>query len=92
VESNGVSSSDYYHFSGDAVWHLWAIKDVPAFKTEGFVSSYKNYLTRVQFQLINIKFCESCRTQQIMKGWYDKVNDLMKDENFGLELTQDNRW
>jgi hypothetical protein len=87
-----MGSSQVYDFSGDAQWHLWAMKDLPAFKKEEFISSLSNYYTRLQFQLINIKYCEDCGVTQIMKSWPDKVDELMKNEDFGLPLTADNNW
>ncbi|MFY7900710.1 MAG: transglutaminase domain-containing protein, partial [Chitinophagaceae bacterium] len=88
---NAYSRSDIYNLSGDARFSLWAIKDVPAFKEEGYVSSYKNYFSKISFQPISIRYSEN-NVRRILKDWFSTVVDLMKDPDFGLPLTENNSW
>ena len=89
--SNAFSRSDVYSISGDARFSLWAIKDVPAFKEEGYVSSYKNYFSRISFQPISIKYSET-NIRRLMKDWFSTVDDMMKDPDFGLPISENNAW
>jgi len=89
--SNAFSRSDVYSISGDARFSLWAIKDVPAFKEEGYVSSYKNYFSRISFQPISIKYSET-NIRRLMKDWFSTVDDMMKDPDFGLPISENNTW
>ncbi len=89
--NNAYSRSDVYSISGDARFSLWAIKDVPAFKEEGYVSSYKNYFSRISFQPISIKYSET-NIRRLMKDWFSTVDDMMKDPDFGLPISENNAW
>jgi hypothetical protein len=90
IEQNGSSSNNYYSVSGDALVHEWAIRDVPAFKQEGFISASSNYISRVEFQLQSIRYSAE-NTRQYTKDWFSTANDMMKDPDFGAGL-EDNAW
>ena len=89
IQSNVATSNELYKISGDAIVGVWAIKNVPAFKEESYISSPRNALRRIEFQLRSIKYSES-NTVNVVKDWYATSADLMKDADFGLELTQPN--
>jgi hypothetical protein len=84
-------SSTVYHLSGDAIWAYWAMKDVHAFKEESYISSSENYIPKIKFQLHSIKYNDTY-IKQVMKDWYTTVDDLMKDEDFGKPLADQNSW
>jgi len=92
VEQTGVSSSNnIYRISGNATMALWAIADVPAFKTENFTTTPDNYINKIKFQLGSITYSEN-NVRQVMKNWFETSTDLMKDEDFGLALKDPNGW
>ncbi|KAI9450902.1 hypothetical protein F5148DRAFT_1290467 [Russula earlei] len=88
---DGNTSSQVYHLSGDAVVAWWAMKNVPAFKEEPYVSSPNNHLARIKFQLQSISY-SSDHVTQVLKSWFNTANDLMKDPDFGLSLSDPNGW
>ncbi|HVM88832.1 MAG TPA: DUF3858 domain-containing protein [Puia sp.] len=85
------SSSEVYRLSGDSRWAWWAAKDVPAFKADSYISSSKNYISKIKFQLISIKYSES-HIVPVVKDWITTVDDLLKDEDFGKYLFDGTSW
>jgi hypothetical protein len=67
--------------SANTVKHRWAIKDVPAFYVENFISSPVNYLDRVSFQLHKTYNGET--TTDVMPTWKQATEELLKREDFG---------
>ena len=84
-------SNDIVNISGDAKWGLWALKDIPAFKTEVYTSNPGNYFSKIDFQLHSIKYSDNY-TRNIMKPWGEVTKDLLKDEEFGLQLSGESSW
>lgn len=84
-------SSEVLSLSGEASWACWAMKDVPAFKEEGFLSSSENYKSKIKFQLHSIRYSET-NIKQVLKDWNTSVEDLLKDEDFGKPLSDNNSW
>ena len=67
--------------SANTVKHRWAIKDVPAFYVENFISSPINYLDRISFQLHKTYNGET--TTDVMPSWKQATEELLKREDFG---------
>ncbi len=91
LQTNAYGNSDRITVSGNAVSATWAIKDAPAFKSEGFISSPKNVTSKITFQLKEIQYSET-DVRLIVKDWFSTAGDLMKDADFGLELTEPKGW
>ncbi|SHL69444.1 DUF3857 domain-containing protein [Hymenobacter psychrotolerans] len=65
--------------------HRWAAKDVPAFRTEPFMTSVRDYVSRIDFELAGVHW-EGQPYRAVADTW-DKINnDLLADENFGMQL------
>ncbi|UOG75889.1 DUF3857 and transglutaminase domain-containing protein [Hymenobacter tibetensis] len=65
--------------------HRWAIKDVPAFRDEPFMTSSRDYISRIDFELAGIRW-EGQPYRAVADSW-EKINtDLLADENFGQQL------
>ncbi|MBW0176553.1 transglutaminase domain-containing protein [Sediminibacterium sp.] len=89
--SNAGMSSDVLTLSGEATTNTWAIKDIPAFKAESFISTASNHISRIHFQLRAIKYSET-NVSYVVKDWYSTASDLMKDPDFSKEIYDDNGW
>ncbi len=82
-KGNGAyASPEIGSFSGDAKWNLWAMKNVPAYKNESYISNYDDYRTEIDFQLQSIKYSEN-NVKFIVQSWFQTVEELMKSEDFG---------
>ncbi len=89
--ADAFSSSDHVIVSGNAKFAMWAIKDVPAFKTESFTSSALNYINGIQFLLQSIQYSDDY-TKMYIKDWIKTADELMNDPDFGLQLKDNNTW
>jgi hypothetical protein len=65
------------------------MKDVPAIREEKFISSMKNYYSRIEFQLSAYNFRGQPYEPKI-KDWIQTSTYLMdEDDNFGLDLKRE---
>ncbi len=66
------------------------MKDVPALKEESYTSTINNHLSRIQFQLSELR--EPFVPKKIMGTWQQASTELLKDQDFGYSLNRDNGW
>ena len=66
------------------------MKNVLPLKEESFTSALDNHIAKVEFQLA--EFRNPLTPQNIMGDWEDVCETLLKDENFGGQLSKDNSW
>lgn len=94
IASPGTTAYDRQQVVGirsKTVTGHWAMQNIPALKSESFISSLDNYVSKIEFQLRKIKYSES-HTEEIMGDWHQLVNRLMKRETFGEPLNKNNGW
>lgn len=68
----------------------WVKTNVPALKTEEYVSSLNNYVDKIEFQLSSTDNGEE--TSQVMNTWKSVSEDFLKDDDFQQALSHDNAW
>ncbi|MDD2475142.1 MAG: DUF3857 domain-containing protein [Dysgonamonadaceae bacterium] len=62
--------------------HKYIMRDLPAFKSEEFITSINDYIIKLDFQLSQINY-PTGKTVEIMTTW-DKMNkELLKNSDFG---------
>lgn len=64
------------------VEYIMGMNNIPAFKDEEFISSPKNHMMSLNFQLSKIYYPNGTN-KQIMTTWADMAKDFMKDDHFG---------
>ena len=69
----------------------WAIKDVPALRLEKFTSAFRNYISKIEFQLSSVKYPQQM-LQTFYNSWEDVTKKLLDDEDFGLSIKKPNNW
>lgn len=89
-DNNTAGASDRSTFSAGVTDFRWAMKDIPALKEESYTSTINNHLSRIQFQLAEIR--APFNPKNIMGTWEDACSELLKDEDFGYSLNRDNGW
>lgn len=87
---NGASASERYNFSSSVTDHRWVMKAVPALKEESYTSTLDNHISRINFQLSERR--DPLTPQTYMTSWPKASSDLLKDEEFGGQLSKDNGW
>lgn len=60
-------------------------KDVPAFKPEPFITTYKDYISKINFELAYVKFPDK-PVEPIMGTWNDISKKLWEHSKFGGEV------
>ena len=88
--SNGTDASEHYNFSANVTDYRWVVKDAPALKEEGYVSTVKNHIQKVEFELT--AQTEPLTPHVYLSSWSQVADDMLKDEDFGLSLSKDNGW
>ncbi len=91
VDSEGAGSSSRGSFTANAARHTWIATDVPVLKEEHFTSSLKNHIAKIEFQLSQVRPPNGA-VRDVMGNWEKTAVDLMKDAEFGLDLTKSNNW
>ncbi|HET9824850.1 MAG TPA: transglutaminase domain-containing protein, partial [Chitinophagaceae bacterium] len=90
IAPNGAEASDHYTISASVASYRWVVKDAPAVKEEGFVSTVKNHVTKIEFELT--AQTEPLEPHVYLSSWTQVAGDMLKDEDFGLPLMKDNGW
>lgn len=57
-------------------------RNIPAFKSEDFISSLDDYIAKITFQLGKINYPDG-RSEQIMSTWDKLIQELLTEDNFG---------
>ena len=64
----------------------WVAQDVPAFKPEPFITTYKDYISKINFELAYMKF-PGQPIKPVMGSWNDINKQFSDSPNFGDEIT-----
>jgi hypothetical protein len=90
-EKDGLGSVDprVYSLNADVLVNRWAIKDVPALKEESMVSTTKNYVSEIEFQLSQFRFTDPPENK--MHDWVTVSKEFMGSSAFGSQI-DDSKW
>jgi hypothetical protein len=91
-ESGGTGQDNEFRISCSEHKNRWVKRNVPALKEEPFITSLSNYVSRIQFQLQYVQFSETGERYNQINDWFKTCENLLKDENFGIALDNDNGW
>lgn len=87
-KSEVINSNIYYHgglVSDRAEEKTYSLKNVPALRGEPFMGAEKDYLQRVVSQLQRIVYNDG-QVEEVMSSWPKLTDQLLDDEDFGLQL------
>ncbi|RSK48433.1 transglutaminase domain-containing protein [Hymenobacter rigui] len=80
------ASDKTYNINTQALTRRWAVKNLPAFRPEPFMTTRRDYLSRVDFELERIQFDPQHAPQFIAGSWAEIEKELLEDEKFGQYL------
>ncbi len=83
VHENALYGND--QISYNSVSKTYILKNVPALREEPFMGAVKDYLQRVIFQLSQVDYGNG-DIQKVQSTWPKLTQDLLDDEDFGLQL------
>ncbi len=80
-DAHTTSATRTYNLTGNDRVHIWAMKDAPALKSEPFITTASNFITKVEFNLRAIVYSES-NIEKIMKDWKATAKDILKKDEY----------
>jgi hypothetical protein len=69
----------------------WTFDNIPAMKTEPFVSTIENYIGCIKFQP-NVRPTRPGHSELLINDWQWVSNRLLKNDDFGLQITDPEPW
>ena len=90
TDARGTGASEREQISVNVTDHRWVIKDVPALKEENFTSTLRNHITRLEFQLAELR--PPYAYKNFIQSWSKVTSDLLRNESFGEKIARDNGW
>jgi transglutaminase-like putative cysteine protease len=69
----------------DCVKYIWSMQNIPAFYEEEYMTSKRNFLSSINFELLQIEYFDG-RKDKITKEWKDVEHELKTADNFGVQL------
>ena len=66
--------------------YRWAAKDVPAFKEEPYITTYRDYVSKINFELDYVKFPNQA-VQPVMGSWDEICQKFAENPDFGGEIS-----
>jgi len=90
VDGTGTAASETYTFDAGVTNHRMVMKNIPALKEESFTTTLDNHIAKIDFQLAAYR--QPLQPRDVMGNWTDVTKELLKDEDFGLQLSKDNGW
>ena len=82
--------SESTNITAQVIEYRWVMKDVPELKTESFTSTLRNHVSRIEFQLSEYR--HPLTPRQIMNSWPQATKEMLEDEDFGKQLSNNNNW
>lgn len=86
-----INSGDKTNLTAKVFTNKWAIKDVPSLKPEKFTSTFKNFISKINFQLSSVKFPNQ-QPRIFFTSWEDVNRLLLENDDFGVPLNKSNNW
>jgi len=66
------------------------MKDVPPLHIESYLTTPRNYIDKIEFQLMRTYNGED--TRELMRNWKQATEELLSKDDFGGPLTEENEW
>jgi hypothetical protein len=89
--SDPFSRSDLFFYDATLVNTKWRLTNLIPIKKESFVTSTSNHIAKVEFLLMSYNY-PNVPPKTVLKSWGETTIDLLKDEQFGLALSEKNKW
>ncbi len=78
------------YLTANTAKHHWAMKDIPAFHVENYISAATNYIDKLEFQLTGISNGEE--KTDLTPTWKTAANEWLGDPYYFGEIGGENSW
>ncbi len=89
VKEEGTRVTDCFTPGGgnvaECILSKYAMKDIPAFKVEQYMTAPSNFLSSLNFELSEIRYFDG-RVDKVTKTWKDAEQELAADQKFGIQI------
>ena len=89
--NNGIGKSEISTYRATTNHLKWSLVDLKPIVKEKFTTTISNYISKIEFQLSSINYPDAA-PKPYMSTWNELVKTLLKDEQFGADLTGRNNW
>ena len=89
--NNGTGKSEVGVYRATTNHLKWSLSNLKPMVKEKFTTTTRNYISKIEFQLKSVNYPET-PPKPYMSTWNELVTTLMKDEQFGADLTGKNNW
>ncbi|HLK96513.1 MAG TPA: transglutaminase domain-containing protein, partial [Hymenobacter sp.] len=83
--NGGRTSGGSENVSAQVTNHRWATQNVPAFRNEPFMTSARDYVSRIDFELAGFRWPNQ-GYKPVTDTWQGICDQLLNDESFGVQL------
>lgn len=90
ADMRGAGSSKTEPFVASVNDYRMVMKNIPVLKEEIYTSTLNNHKAKIEFQLKEIR--QPLPMHTYMESWENFCKELLKDENFGAQLSKENSW
>jgi hypothetical protein len=91
IIDNGAQTSERVSLDAAVASNRWVMKDVPALKRETYITTTRNHVSKIEFQLAQFIFPNQ-PVKDVMGSWASVNKEMMENEQFGAFLKKNNNW
>lgn len=89
-DTRSAEASETYSLDASVTDYRWVMKNVTALKEESYVSTLRNHVAKIEFQLSDYRY--PLTPFNVMGTWTKLTNDLLHADYFGNSLDKNNGW
>lgn len=87
--AGGVKEDYSYTISSDSKMYEYAMENIPAFKEEPYMTSSKNYISKLIYELKSIEYPNG-QKEYITTSWQEITKEMLESSYFGKQLEKTN--
>ncbi len=91
VGNDSYTKSDVVNYNSKTISSKWQLNNLPGLTNENYISSLKNNISKIEFQLRTINMPNQ-PAQNRLASWPELTKQLLDDEGFGANLSTKNNW
>lgn len=88
---NSAERTEPFVYNATTIHSEWLLSNIPAIVPEKFTTTLENYISKIDFQLKSLNYPNEA-PKPYMQTWPELAKTLLKDEQFGSDLSNNNRW
>ncbi len=85
--NGGRTSGGSTQVDAQNITYNWAVKNAPALRPEKYITTIRDYQSKVDFELETVRFPGE-KIQTMTGNWEQVTKEMLESENFGLQLNR----